>query len=65
MIVVVDLIFEICLHSYKIQDVDLLIYDVVVVGGGPSEAMAAKTCAESGLSVLLLEKEKIQKRYEK
>ncbi len=43
----------------KKQDVDLLIYDVIVIGGGPSGAMAAKTCAESGMSVLLLEKEKI------
>lgn len=59
MIVIIDLIFEICLHSYKIQDVDLLIYDVIVVGGGPSGALAAKTCAENGLSVLLLEKEKV------
>ena len=31
-------------------------YDVMVVGGGPAGAMAAKTAAEAGLSVLLVEK---------
>jgi len=31
-------------------------YDVVVVGAGPGGSMAAKTAAEAGLSVLLLEK---------
>jgi digeranylgeranylglycerophospholipid reductase len=31
-------------------------YDLVVVGAGPAGAMAAKTAAEAGLSVLLLEK---------
>lgn len=31
-------------------------YDVIVVGGGPGGAVAAKTCAEKGLSVLLIEK---------
>jgi len=33
-------------------------YDVVVVGGGPAGTVAAKTAAEAGLSVLLLEKDK-------
>ena len=31
-------------------------YDVLVVGGGPGGALAAKTAAEKGLSVLLIEK---------
>jgi len=31
-------------------------YDVVVVGGGPAGATAARVAAEKGLSVLLLEK---------
>jgi len=31
-------------------------YDLVVVGAGPGGSMAAKTAAEAGLSVLLLEK---------
>lgn len=31
-------------------------YDVLVVGGGPGGAIAAKTAAEAGLSVLLIEK---------
>ncbi|MFA0823655.1 MAG: NAD(P)/FAD-dependent oxidoreductase [Methanomethylovorans sp.] len=34
-------------------------YDVIVVGGGPGGAMAARTCAEKGLKVLLLEKEQV------
>ena len=32
------------------------IYDVIVVGGGPGGCVAAKECAEKGLSVLLLER---------
>ena len=36
-----------------------MIYDVIVVGGGPSGSLAAKTCAEKGLKVLLLEKEEV------
>lgn len=31
-------------------------YDVLVIGGGPAGAMAAKAAAEAGLSVLLVEK---------
>ncbi|MGB2842001.1 MAG: NAD(P)/FAD-dependent oxidoreductase [Halobacteriota archaeon] len=31
-------------------------YDVIIIGAGPSGAIASKTCAEKGLSVLLLEK---------
>ena len=31
-------------------------YDVVVVGAGPAGSMAAKTAAENGLNVLLVEK---------
>lgn len=34
-------------------------YDVIVVGSGPSGSMAAKTCANNGLKVLLLEKESL------
>jgi digeranylgeranylglycerophospholipid reductase len=31
-------------------------FDVIVVGAGPAGSMAAKTCAENGLKVLLIEK---------
>ncbi|MBP2132748.1 digeranylgeranylglycerophospholipid reductase [Methanomicrobium sp. W14] len=31
-------------------------YDVLVIGGGPGGALAAKTCAEEGLSVCIVEK---------
>ena len=31
-------------------------WDVVVVGGGPGGALAAKKCAEAGLATLVLEK---------
>ena len=31
-------------------------YDIVVIGGGPGGAVAAKTCAKKGLNVLLTEK---------
>ncbi len=33
-------------------------YDLIVVGGGPGGLMAAKTAAEDGLSVLLVERKK-------
>jgi geranylgeranyl reductase family protein len=33
-------------------------WDVIVVGGGPSGAFAARTCAEQGVRVLLIEKER-------
>lgn len=31
-------------------------YDVLIIGGGPGGALAAKTCAEKGLSVCIIEK---------
>ena len=34
-------------------------YDVIIVGAGPAGAIASKTCAEKGLSTLLLEKKTI------
>ena len=34
-------------------------YDVIVIGAGPSGAIASKTCVDKGLSTLLLEKERI------
>jgi flavin-dependent dehydrogenase len=34
-------------------------WDVIVVGGGPGGALAAKKCAESGLETLLLEKKRM------
>jgi len=33
-------------------------YDVIVVGGGPAGLMAARTAAEDGLKVLLIERKK-------
>ena len=33
-------------------------YDLIVVGGGPGGLMAAKTAAEDGLKVLLIERKK-------
>jgi len=35
------------------------LYDVLVVGAGPAGTMAAKRCAELGLKVILIEKERI------
>jgi len=37
-------------------------YDLIVVGGGLGGLMAAKTAAEDGLKVLLIEREKISLR---
>ena len=34
-------------------------YDVIIIGAGPAGAIASKTCAEKGLSTLLLEKKTI------
>jgi len=34
-------------------------YDVIVVGGGPGGLMAAKTAAQDGLKVLLIERKKV------
>ena len=34
-------------------------YDVIIIGAGPSGAIASKTCAEKGISTLLLEKKRI------
>ena len=33
-------------------------YDLVVVGAGPAGSIAARTAAEKGISVLLLEKDR-------
>jgi flavin-dependent dehydrogenase len=33
-------------------------YDLIVAGGGPGGLMAAKTAAEDGLKVLLIERKK-------
>lgn len=41
------------------EQVKRMDHDVIVVGGGPGGAMAARTCAEKGLQVLLLEKEEV------
>ena len=38
---------------------DLQSFDVIVVGGGPGGSVAAKRCAESGLTTLLIEKKKL------
>jgi len=34
-------------------------YDVIIIGGGPAGLMAAKTAAEDGLKVLLIERKKV------
>ena len=36
-------------------------YDVVIVGGGPGGAIAARECAQSGLKTLLLEKKELKR----
>lgn len=40
----------------KPVDGEKMIYDIVVVGAGPAGSIAAKTAAEKGLNVLLIEK---------
>ena len=34
-------------------------YDVIIIGAGPAGLMAAKTAAEDGLKVLLIERKKV------
>jgi flavin-dependent dehydrogenase len=34
-------------------------WDVIVIGGGPGGALAAKKCAENGFKTVLLEKKKM------
>ena len=39
-------------------------WDVIVIGGGPGGAMAAKKCAQENLKTLILEKKKLPRSKE-
>jgi ribulose 1,5-bisphosphate synthetase/thiazole synthase len=39
----------------NIIEVLIMVYDLIVIGGGPGGSTAAKTAAEGGTNVLLLE----------
>ncbi|MHA1315084.1 MAG: NAD(P)/FAD-dependent oxidoreductase [Candidatus Helarchaeota archaeon] len=40
-------------------------YDVIISGSGPAGSIAAETCAKNGLKTLMLEKNKLNPRFEK